>query len=1373
MNNIKYNVKNFILNYKIIITIILFLIVSFFVYKYVLADNDPLEDKILVNDATVSEMIDGTQNKNGLFDEVEEPGNDTADKNQIVRNFDSVSYDISYRLDYDSSVADEDKEPGTTRSVVVDILVPTFIERVDIGSGSSDASTYEPTLENDTRKVIDNKYYLFTSKPITGVPMETDSQSINIKLFVKYGENNDEIKPIIRLRESTRNVSDMTTTSGNVNDIVQVTVSAKKKYSVKLLNDSHSDYLKIVKNDEDTSTKLPLGIVLYLPEDEEKGIKGIEVPKTASITLEVTPNEDNQYVQNAPIKSNCEIKNSSDEGYTDYNPKNNDDDLSLDYHKETNEKFTFNLSYSDLKLGSDDFQIESGKNVKYLSSKILIMENSKDDLDSILDDIVYNISVSLSASEVLDSITITDNYQEYIGIYKSTISFTNSSNNSNQEVLTNHGKSIFNLGERFNIINNIKYVTGDDIQLLTNYIKIDNRAIQISEFDSSNPYKVDESGIKTDMEDDEEEEDSELEEETSKPDLLFGVGSWSSEYFELNMDESNPDSIYPDYCPDSIEDLEIEDYINLYGGPCLRLKEENEQINSDDASNANGPFWYSYENAQAALADNKDIIVVKYNYENPDGYSIKSGSEITISLSAVVREDSLDSSDEKYKDNIGKSFMVTSRGTTLNNSSTTGDDTYYLSEVSRKSVSDLSSDLTYYKTEYTKENDEYNISIEESTQIDDVDFELSNIGDTLLVSAYKAYISDIKISDVDDSQRTTFYSGINDPIKFEIIPVITSNERYSIDSALINVKLPKSLELYKKTGDKLPISEEEKEDYIEYIYSYTSDDIGNDGTLSSLIIHAFIDIATQNNKDISVTASIKSTAKKGEEIFKDVMPLSKRERSVNLTLKNTKPINSIGKVDNIRIDENGTYIYNVRAVNNIETIDSNSSLSLLYILPSSGDSVGKGSNFNGELLVSIDNLQSGYSAKYTTDDYKTILTKELNNPNSINWTNWTNTSEKISNITAIKIETTNSIAKNEYFSSKDGIDINIETKDNKESDKYYNSFYMLYTKGGKTNAYVSNVSEVSVYDRIISGYAFEDIDYNGFYDSKIDERLKDIIVDLYRLKTDEITTDDEHINDKDTLTDEKGFYKFEGLKQGKYYVKYTFDCDKYTVTDKNKKDAQIGNTSSIDSDAKIINNVKINGKSVCYAITDIITLDNENVEYSNIDIGLKIRQEFDIKIDKYITNAKIYKEDSLIYNKDYSNAKMIKLDVKDLDDTLFRITYVIEIENTKYFPGTIGVLMENIPEEMIFNPDLPENEGWEEEDEYLTYPDLEKTILMPGEKIYLKVVLDLEPYSAGDFINYVAADSLNISNVNNSFLEVQPKNEVIINDDGGYPEEDE
>lgn len=99
---------------------------------------------------------------------------------------------------------------------------------------------------------------------------------------------------------------------------------------------------------------------------------------------------------------------------------------------------------------------------------------------------------------------------------------------------------------------------------------------------------------------------------------------------------------------------------------------------------------------------------------------------------------------------------------------------------------------------------------------------------------------------------------------------------------------------------------------------------------------------------------------------------------------------------------------------------------------------------------------------------------------------------------------------------------------------------------------------------------------------------------------------------------------------------------------------------------------------------------------------------------------------------------------------------------------------------MTFNPNLPENDGWYESEGNLYYKDLNKTMIMPGEKYYITIVLDLVTNNGGDYINFVAATDLKIKPIITNFLETVDDDEYTIIDnevtedemeEGGYDNE--
>lgn len=1349
-------IRDYVLKHKVIITIILMLLASFLVYYFVLADEDVFENQIHVSNTNVN-IVDGTDN----FDSNDEAGNDSANNNKIVRSFDQVTYNVSYKLAYkdDSTLTPEEKSLDVTRDVIIDVLVPntTYMEV----SEDDVMNVLTPQKDNDGNTiVVNNKYYYYQIKKNDVHMAETSTSEIILSKIA--GKNGDSILPIIRVREATDEVASKdiipTTDISTIDklNIDNVVVSAKENYGVQL-------YQGVKKELSSSSNVMPVGIMIYIPNDANKGIKGVQVPSTVSF---------NMNINSSSPTSNITIPEDAISNYTadsdvvvsslPYSYSNNNGNATVE-SSSLAQNSSVSIKFSQLKFNSKTklTQLSETNSVYYLSTKAFVFNSNRTDKS----DILYTIDTNAPNTNTLTNYL--DNYVAFVGDYVSKIDFfnrskstTGASEDEGEIAFVEPGKAVYNYEEEFYIQNTINYgnLKGDMLENgFTNYIKIDNTAIKLEKTENTSDQSLDYflqiGGLPG---------------SDYNAQVKYGLGEWNASYFKLKANR-------PSYCPSNLSNVSKEDLMNLYGGPCI----EDNNIE-----------WV--DSIQDAIDTKKENKIILFKLDVPEEYDTGVQTIVRLRAKAV-----------KNYSNVGQTFEIVSRGQTLYNGQT-----YYLSEIEKNSVANHSSDMIYNKTTYDAN---HNITGGNTTMVNGNS--MSNIGNTILISAFKSSINPIELHDSYNSVgKTTFYSGMTDPIEFVINPVIYKSDFEStITGATVSVYLPETLEIYEKTGDK-PYNKSTSGNIVSiggvnykvYNYDYSESDINFEnqsasGTIPILHVHAHISIATPDNTVSTVFARINGTLKPNKDattVYTDVTSIDQRTTSVNINLRNTKPINNIGKANTLHIDKNGTYQYNMRSANNS---DSDAELSLLYILPFDGDGIGSGSKFTGSVSVSLLNaLPSGYTAVYTKDNTKTLLNNELNNSSSVNWETWNNVNTPLSDVTAIKIIPSTNISKGNYFGSADGITLNVITKGNKESEKYYNNFYIIQknadvcadedmtdectTTEKKTISYSSNISQVSVFNRIISGYAFEDTNYSGLYDKK-ESRLKNISVDLYKLNTpsfdpknpvEAISENDEKVETKDAVTNNDGHYKFEGLESGNYYVKYTFNCDKYTVTEKNKVDPTIeGDASLRDSDAQIIEaqTDDESEKKTCYAVSNILTLNNDVIEHNHIDLGLRVRQDFDVKMSKYITNVKVYSNGNLSRNYDYNNETKVKVDVKNLRNTSFKVTYGIEIENNKYFPGTIGTIVETIPDGMTFDPSLVENDGWYESDGNLYYSYLNRSLIMPGEKYHLTIVLDLVTNTGGDYINFVAAKNLQIKPIITDFLEI-PEDTLIIEDDTNYEEED-
>ena len=1315
-------VKNFILRYKVTLTMVLLLGISLTAYFIASANEDPYENKIEVKTSNVT-IEDGTANVDGNFDANDEPGNDSSDSNHIVRNFDSIIYNIEYTLGFKDD--NDEESTDTTRNIIIDVLVPSNLNAQVTSELSSSPEGYVPEeLEINGTKY---NYYTLEYKNSSMI----NSNTANVVLSNINSTNNTEILPIIRIREKTdNNFSDITSDTAlesitNVlTDSDKVKVSAVDKIAVKL-------YPGTIKNDKSTGiTAIPIGIVLYIPRDENRGIKGVQVPSSTSYDMHI------KYIEG---DGNISYLDKGDYDENKFNVKNlpnsykNGKNANIGYEEITTiegDKKTYKLNFENINYNTDTTNIgtnEKEEFVSYVSSNVFAVNSEK----------LSNKDALIQFEMNNDTVQVLDNYVEFVGDYSTKIDFINSSNITTtidkDVTFETPGEAKYNYNEEFYIQNTITYAekSGDVLKKgLTNYIKIDNSMIRLLDVGNLSDETLD---YYINVSSSNEKQNTDLTTEGLYK-VSYGVGEWNIANFKIKDGA-------PSFCPKNLSKLTKDELMNYYGGPCI------EEIDGKVK-------WYDSIATLAEEDENNRNKIILFKYQFNQEYYPATKTIIRLKAKAV-----------NNISNIGKTTQIVSRGTTIDDNKI-----YYLSGVSRKSVADLKADLYYTKTEYN--------SLHE--KVDNTNIPNNEYGNTILITPFKVTLSDIEVRDKNDSKKNTIYSGFTDPISIKISPILKkSDPNATFKNATLHIYLPSELELTYEQGD-LELTYVGNKvindiNYNEYKYTYTEDDIkyGNASVVDSLQLHAYIGIAVSDDTLANVRATIDAILKPNIDAtteFGTYTTEESRSKNVNILLKNTNVINTIGKMSSSTyFEKNGEMIYNMRAAN---ISGEEKSLSLIKVIPYSGDSVGEGSEFDGNISVRLaETLPAGYEAYYTKENSKTLLNKELSSSNSNNWTKWTNYTNNVSGISAIKIVAVNKIPNNGYFAGN-GINLIMKTSGNKEGDEYYNNFYILSTtkntcteeekdcNGDKniTTPVASNISYASVYNREISGYAFEDYDYNGYY-STSEKRLNDVAVSIYKVKSSDGKVNLE--NDEllgDSITDKNGYYKFKGLSQGNYYIKYTYDCDKYTVTEQNKVDENIGDTSDIDSDASMIS-------GTCDAISRVVTLDNKNVKQSHIDIGLRIRQNFGVNIKKYITNV-VVNSNRGTSSYDYDKQTKVKIDVKNLKNTTFRVTYKFEIENSKYFPGTIGTIIETIPDGMTFDNKLAANDGWYLNGNNLYYSKLAGTLILPGEKYYMTIVLDLKTDNGGTYVNFVSAQDLKVMDTSVNLLEgieIKDKNGNTIN----------
>ena len=219
-------------------------------------------------------------------------------------------------------------------------------------------------------------------------------------------------------------------------------------------------------------------------------------------------------------------------------------------------------------------------------------------------------------------------------------------------------------------------------------------------------------------------------------------------------------------------------------------------------------------------------------------------------------------------------------------------------------------------------------------------------------------------------------------------------------------------------------------------------------------------------------------------------------------------------------------------------------------------------------------------------------------------------------------------------------------------------------------------------------------------------------------------------------TDKNGTYVISDLSEGKYIIVYIYDTNNYTLSKNNK----IGNIN-IYQTTKVVEDKEI----VCGS-TELLDI---NKDYKDINVGLVKNKKFDFMVENYISKIITSKGDNT-EDKNYDNSKLAKIEIKskELDGTKVTIEYKIKITNIGELAGTVGEIIDYIPNGLYFP--ASENSNWINNlDGTITNKSIATSVIEPGESVEVTLVLtkDMTENSTGTFKNRVAIN--NVSNTLN------------------------
>ena len=1235
------------------------------------------------------------------------------------------------------------------------------------------------------------------------------SQYNSIKPLVFIKESTDEtvqsVKNVSTLptevpTELTRNVTDPSTGTTTTETIVDcsVAVTGVEDYFVNL-------YLGNKKSGDDRT--VPVGMIIGLREREGKGIKGLIVPN--SLTFNISANS-----SKLSFNENSFMSYRTYQADTDYLININELGTQMPQLENgtingvINNDNTVTITLSNIK----DYLITEGYGLHYFSTDYFLTtleERQSHDYSDINIDLTANKS---NSNNEPSQIRIVDSYDYIVGNYSSNIDVYGSdmlNDNQNQNPKLEYGKAIVNYGADYILKTEFGYSSrsnssGAGLTSLTNYIKIDNDVFKLINNKTTNKgYNFIPSEVTSisRMKLDTEEVGGNAHEK-----VLFGFGEWTSDYFELTSGSDCPSDIsiltkeelmnlYGGPC------LVEKNTVKWAYSPVAENDIDGNELNFNKGPLIVKSTYVSGSSQTPYIDPGSSGTFELYGTVVDDSSIANSSHQVVTCATAYGRS----ATDFRY---LGNESIT---GETLLANKNNFNKTVY--DFNNRNIISLNTNLCNGAEPNKCPASGATILISGITSTSPVikSYKATNL-DTQVTEFYY-YPMALKINasaakSDEDLRFNTIYVDVYLPDYMEI------DDNYGTPkNPILDSNSPK-LSTLRTKFNKAPLEVGEIDyDYKLYHYiltaeseGLTEDDISNlqRGILSNLTIYADIDLITTPNAskpeiytvvDFEAVKHLTNNGNVSTISFRPITSETDRYACLdNITLYNSSAVTTKATATPNNIEKNGSYTFNMIAYNHSSSVIQDEvggyiypEADLYYVLPYDNDlgssefssKIGTTTykvNFTSESINSIVNPSDYkfYYMKGTSGVNKTkIISDEIkttSDPN-VNWVEWVDPTIAVSDVVAIKVVKQSPFEIDTYFASSSGLTVNVETVGSSDGNTYYNSFHILAVKPQNFNCdtiveetgqdycteakqtkanYTSSSSKTSVYERVISGFVFEDYDYNGIYTNE-ESKLKDIPVSLYKIGTLPETYDPidptTFVSETDTLisstvTGENGNYYFGGLSSGNYYVSYTIDNNKYIVTDLKKHDSNIPDSDNNNSSASLIPNTN-------KAVSEVITFPEEGSSgkliVGNVNLGLTIKKEMAVSLNKYITEVDVTKNGKTdIYDYANQNATQVSITVLNPKDTHVTVKYSFVVENTKYYPGYIGMIVDSMPSGMTFNPNLKENQYWVMYDNLLYYNGLSGKLLLPNEKQYFTLILDLDLKAAGTYRNIVSARDITL-----------------------------
>ena len=264
-----------------------------------------------------------------------------------------------------------------------------------------------------------------------------------------------------------------------------------------------------------------------------------------------------------------------------------------------------------------------------------------------------------------------------------------------------------------------------------------------------------------------------------------------------------------------------------------------------------------------------------------------------------------------------------------------------------------------------------------------------------------------------------------------------------------------------------------------------------------------------------------------------------------------------------------------------------------------------------------------------------------------------------------------------------------------------------------TNGSDGTNTNVANGNNIINGIAWYDTNANGKKDEN-ENVLSGITVNLLNAETNQLVKDKSG-NILSTATGDNGTYTLSNIGNGKYIVVFNYDTKQYSLT----KYKVEGVEETKNSNATM-NDIVIDGTNKKVASTDIIQINNNNI--SDINIGLIKLQNFDLKLDKYVSKV-IVQNKAGTSTTEYTDSKMAKAEIhsKQINGSTVLIEYKIRVTNVGEVEGYAKKIVDYMPNDLKFSSEL--NKDWYKTNTGLYNSSLANEKIAAGESKELTLIL--------------------------------------------------